>query len=188
MNGYNGGFSQLLLDYQTGMINLGHFLTTNTIYLSLLSYLLALVCWVTKQRGKNYRLLWSAGCVLLWAHALCAFHFYHGWSHASAVADTADQTEAILGWRFGEGIWFSYLLLVVWLVDVVWIWRHASALSTRWHYASFAIHAYAFFILFNGTVVFETGAVRWAGLIGTIWVARMAWRFRRVSIPSRVAN
>lgn len=171
------------LDARSLMSDFGHFLTAITIYTSLLSYLLALICWVTKQTAGGYRWLWTAGCGLLWAHAACAFHFYLGWSHTMAVAETAAQTEAVLGWPFGQGIWFSYLLMLIWLVDVVWMWRFPEALSTRWSYVSFAVHAYAFFILFNGTVIFEEGIVRWAGVIGTLWAGRLAWRYRRHKRP-----
>ena len=169
---------------------MGHLLTAATIHLSLLSYLLATVCWVTFRRGASYRGLWTAGCIFLIAHAICAFHFHLGWSHFEAVSRTAEQTDEMLGFLFGEGIWFSYLLLVLWTIDVVRIWRQPSSdieaapvdsltIYPSWY--SRAVHAYAFFILFNGTVVFESGLVRWGGIVGTIWLARMAWRFRKKS-------
>ena len=158
---------------------MGHSFTAATIYLSLLSYLLAVVCWVTERRGTSYRWLWTVGCIFLWAHAVCGFHFYHGWSHSAAVEETARQTEAVLGWRFGVGIWFSYGLLVVWSIDVLMAWTVRGWTEQARNYWGAAVHIYAFFILFNGTVVFEQGVIRWAGIIGTIWVARLAWRFRK---------
>ena len=245
---------------------MGHFLTASTIYLCLLSYLLAAGCWVTGYRGSGYRSLWTTGCVFLILHAICAFHFYLGWSHLAAVNLTAEQTEEMMGFSFGEGIWFSYLLIAVWVVDVVLLWRnngaeprsswwawftfavhgyaflilhaicafhfylgwsHLAAVnltaeqteemmgfsfgegiwfsylliavwvvdvvllwrnngaeprSSWWAWFTFAVHGYAFFILFNGTVVFEQGAVRWGGIVGSIWLARMAWRYRRQGI------
>jgi hypothetical protein len=160
--------------------DMGHFLTSATIHGSLLAYVVAAACWVTGRRGPRYRVLWTLACFLLWTHAASAFHFYHHWSHASAVADTAIQTEEIIGWRFGAGIWFSYALLLVWLVDIVVMWRtRQSSSSSAWQWFSVAVHVYAFFILFNGTVVFEHGAVRWGGIIGTIWLARLSWRHWR---------
>lgn len=163
---------------------MGHFLTASTIYLCLLSYLLAAGCWVTGYRGSGYRSLWTTGCVFLILHAICAFHFYLGWSHLAAVNLTAEQTEEMMGFSFGEGIWFSYLLIAVWVVDVVLLWRNngAELRSSWWAWFTFAVHGYAFFILFNGTVVFEQGAVRWGGIVGSIWLARMAWRYRRQGI------
>lgn len=164
---------------------MGSNLVAISIYLSLLSYLLAVVCWVSGRRGTRYRWLWSAGCVFLWGHAFCAFHFYHHWSHADAVQLTAEQTQAVMGYAYGNGIWFSYLLLAIWLGDVVQLWlRRGDASNPVWGYFSYGVHAYAFFILFNGTVVFEEGVVRWGGVIGTLWIARLAWRYRRVELPS----
>lgn len=154
-----------------------------TIYGSLLSYLLALICWVSRQRGRPYCVLWTLGCVLLWCHALAAFQFYHNWSHASAVELTAEETLAVIGVPLGNGIWFSYLLLAIWAVDAALCWYPRSRLVSARRWFSCCVHLYAFFILFNGTVIFETGAVRWAGIIGTIWIARMAWRFR--SAPTK---
>ena len=175
--------------------SMGSFLIAITIYVSLIAYLLAVVCWVAGRRDEVYRVLWTVGCTFLWAHALCAFHFYHGWSHADAVRLTAEQTKAVIGYEYGNGIWYSYLLLLIWMIDVVRLWRigipkpSAAASETEtnesvcrsswfWPVFSYCVHAYAFFILFNGTVVFEEGAVRWGGIIGTLWIIQMAWRFR----------
>jgi len=164
---------------------MGPTLIAITIYISLIAYALAVVCWVTGRRSEGYRNLWTVGCLFLWAHAICAFHFHHNWSHADAVQLTATQTQAVIGYSYGNGIWFSYFLLVIWLFDVVQLWRQDSR-SARWNYFSYAVHAYAFFILFNGTVVFEQGLVRWGGVIATFWIARMAWRFRKA--PNSVAR
>ena len=155
-----------------------------TIYIGLIAYALAVVNWVSGRRGDGYRNLWTVGCLFLWAHTICAFHFHHHWSHADAVQLTAEQTQQVMGFAYGNGIWFSYLLLMVWLFDVVQLWRQKSASATRWYYLSYAVHAYAFFILFNGTVVFEEGVVRWGGVIGTLWIVRMAWRYRKAPISA----
>lgn len=165
---------------------MGPTLIAITIYVSLIAYALAVVCWVSGRRSEGYRNLWTVGCLFLWAHAICAFHFHHRWSHADAVQLTAEETQAVIGFAYGNGIWFSYLLLVIWLFDVVQLWRRdSSADATRsglWNYFSYAVHAYAFFILFNGTVVFKEGVVRWGGVVCTLWIARMAWRFRKAPI------
>ncbi len=156
-----------------------HKLISLTIYGSLLSYLIALVCWVSRQRGTAYRAAWSLGCVLLLLHAIAAFHFYHHWSHAHAVELTAEETLRITGTAFGNGIWFSYALILFWGIDVGLCWMPKLRDSKSRYWFSVLIHLYAFFILFNGTVIFEEGPVRWAGIVGTIWVVRMAWRFRK---------
>ena len=124
----------------------------------------------------------------MWAHALAAFHFYHRWSHAHAVELTAQQTEAVMGWAYGNGIWFSYFLLLIWLIDCVRLWTLSENEHPGWTYFSYAVHAYAFFILFNGTVVFEEGLVRWGGIVGTIWIMRLSWRYWRLSSRARTTE
>lgn len=171
---YNVGFANSLR-----LRLMGHSLTVFAIYLSLLCYLLGVVCWVSGQRGRRYRILWTTGCVALLVHAAFAFHFYHGWSHADAVELTAEQTASIIGVRFGEGIWFSYLLMLIWAVDVSILWSSSAAETSGTGCFSQFVHGYAFFILFNGTVVFEDGWIRWAGIVGTLWIIRLSWRFRK---------
>ncbi len=167
---------------------MGHTLTASTIHLSLICYLLAVVCWITGRRGNRYRGLWTAGCLFLVVHALCAFHFYLDWSHAAAVQLTAEQTQERIGVSFGRGIWASYLLIAVWTVDAVLMWRKRDHEAKWWPWFNNAVHAYAFFILFNGTVVFEEGAVQLGGIIGTIWLARLGWKYRGARSRSRTTE
>src|SRR5207247_4306515 len=47
---------------------------------------------------------------------------YHRWSHAVAWRHTAERTQDLLGVAVGDGIYFSYLFLVLWIIDVVWLW------------------------------------------------------------------
>ena len=151
---------------------MGSILTNWSIYGSLACYLAAVLLLLGSTPSSLLRVLWTVGALLLLLHAGFAFHFYHGWSHASAVEDTAAQTEAILGWPFGQGICFSYLLVVMWLFDAgrLWIPRPSQANPQR------AVLFYSFFILFNGTVVFEHGLVRWAGVAGTVLIAVLIYR------------
>jgi hypothetical protein len=96
---------------------------------------LALVCYVAYLAGGLSRLnclwsraaraLWTLGCLLFTVHVACAFHFYHQWSHAFAWRCTAERTRQLLGVEFGDGIYFSYLFLVLWIVDIVCLWGRA---------------------------------------------------------------
>lgn len=149
-----------------------------TIYISLICYAIALVCWVSRRRGAHYRVFWTVACVSMWSHAIAAFHYYHNWSHQHAVELTAQRTLEVTGQPYGEGIWFSYALLVVWALDAALGWNPKVRNASWYPWLSTIIHLYAFFILFNGTVIFESGLVRWGGVVGTIWALRMAWRFR----------
>ena len=49
----------------------------------------------------------------------------------------------------------------------------ASGTGSRPRWIGWALHAFMAFILFNGTVVFESGIVRWAGLTVSAILAAM---------------
>ena len=113
---------------------LGVLLTKWTIRLALICYVACLAVWLSQRGGARYwhaaRVVWTLGCVLFDVHVACAFHFYHHWSHAIAWQHTAERTRELLGVAVGDGIYFSYLFLVLWIVDVLWLWRPASTPKT----------------------------------------------------------
>ena len=127
--------------------------------------------------------MWTLGLLLLIVHVLCAFHFYHDWSHSQALEQTAAETEALLGWSFGGGVYFNYALIVVWCFDVAWWWIAPAQYERRLWTISALVHGYIFFIVFNGAVVFEDGPTRWVGIgVMMILVGLLA---RRISAGKR---
>lgn len=107
------------------------------------------------------RLLWTAGCSLYVVHVLCAFAFVHNWSHAEAYAHTAEQTQAVIGWDWGGGLYFNYLFTIVWIADVVRMWRNGDkSQNTPWRIAAELFMA---FMVVNATVVFGPPVWRWIG-------------------------
>src|SRR5262249_53268697 len=54
------------------------------------------------ERGVSPLARWlnSFGCLAFIAHVVCAFQFYHHWSHAAAYADTARRTGELTGWNW----------------------------------------------------------------------------------------
>src|SRR5688572_6522746 len=80
------------------------------------------------------RWIWTAGCLLFVTHVACAFHFTHHWSHAHAWHHTASETQRLMGFSFGDGIYFSYLFLLLWVADVVLLWLNVQ--RPRWLVAS----------------------------------------------------
>lgn len=120
------------------------------------------------------RSIWTIGCVFFVLHVVCAFHFYHDWSHTRAVESTAQQTHAMLGVRFGEGIYFSYLFALLWASDVLWQWLSPESYRRRSVAITAALLGYMAFIAFNGAVVFEGGVTRWVGIPVAIALA-IAW-------------
>jgi len=167
---------------------LGEELTLWTIRLALACYVAWLAGWLVVATHRNTllswpymaRWLWTVGCGLFVAHVACAFHIYHDWNHAAAFEKTATETEQLLGVRFGEGIYFSYLFLVLWVFDVLamWTWWHPAGDLRRPMVGAvqWALHAYLFFIAFNGAIVFEAGPTRWAGVAACLLLVGLAMR------------
>jgi hypothetical protein len=159
----------------------GDALIRNTVRLSLVWYLAA-VCqmlWLgpadwraESQRGAIARWCWTWGLVCFWVHLAMAFHFFHGWSHQHAFERTRDVAGV------GEGIFVSYLFTVVWTLDVTWWWAWPQRYAGRSVWIDRTLHAFMLFIVLNGTVVFETGAIRWAGVAGFLVLAVVWWRAR----------
>lgn len=134
------------------------------------------------RRSVVWCRLWATGCVALAVHTWAAFAFVHHWSHASAVQETARQTGQMLGWEFGNGIWFSYALLVVWTLDVIWSARHPLGPQLVPTGLQAVVHGYIFFIVLNGVVTFQHGWYRWTGaglLVMMVWGVWQGVRHRR---------
>ena len=147
---------------------LGTELTRWTIRLALLC-LAARLGGELRWRGEAWwfgwsRGIWTAGCVCFVLHVVCAFQFTHHWSHADALRVTGDRTADMLGMRFGEGLYFSYLFLLLWLADVAWQWLAPASYRQRSPWLAAGFLAYMAFIAFNGAVVFEHGVTRWFGI------------------------
>jgi len=173
----------------------GQALTSWTIRLALVAYVAALGLGFpasfpeepNSRRLRWSRIFWSAGGLFMFVHVVSAFHFYHGWSHRRAWDDTAKQTQELLGWAFGGGIFFSYLFVLAWLLDSLWWWISPLSFAHRPPWLHWTLHAYLAFIVFNGAIVFEAGATRWIGLCVTpvlVWISYRRYRNRASEVPS----
>jgi hypothetical protein len=145
----------------------GELLTRWSIRVALLCYAAALAVQLASNERPNMlreaRLAWTVGCALLWAHLAAAFHFYHNWSHTLAFEDTARQTEEMLGWPIGEGVYVNYLVAAVWTADAAYWWiAGLGCYAARPRWITVTVHAFLLFIVANATITFRTGAVRWA--------------------------
>jgi hypothetical protein len=151
---------------------MGEFLTRATIWVSIVGYTLGSVIFALSpsprrraHRDAAARVVWTVACASLVAHFVSAFQFYHGWSHAAAYADTARQTEEVFGFNWGGGLFINYALLIAWIVDVGWWWRTGLNSYCKRPWLKVALwHGLLIFIIFNATVVFGDGMVRWVGL------------------------
>jgi len=132
-------------------------------------------------RGRLARWCWTWGWVAYIVHLSMAFHWMHGWSHARAI----EHVRAVAGW--GDGIYFSHLFTLVWTADVTWWWVNPPSYASRSPWIDRALHAFMLFMIFNGTIVYEQGFIRWAGFVlftGLSILAMLAYRGRRVLAES----
>jgi len=163
-------------------MGIGETLTRSTIWISMACYAIGSLIFAVSYSWRNSttwlyisRALWTIACASLIAHFITAFHFYHGWSHAAAYADTARQTRETFGLNWGGGVFLNYGLLIAWMFDIAWWWRggldsyrkRPRALVVVWH-------GFLIFIIFNATVVFADGIVRWIGA-GICLMLILAW-------------
>jgi hypothetical protein len=152
----------------SGAADAGDELVRNTVRLSLLYYAAAAVLmtrlrpdeWdAASVRGKVARDAWSLAWLAYVVHVMFAMKFAHHWSHADAVRHTQERS------GFGEGIYVSHFFTLLWTLDVLWWWLRPASYARRSPWIDRLLHAFMAFVIFNGTVVFESGLIRWAGVV-----------------------
>jgi hypothetical protein len=158
----------------------GAILTRVTVWVAVAGYAAGAAAFALSRgrssRDAAARLAWTVACLGLLVHVACAFHFYHGWSHGAAYVETARQTGEVVGFNWGGGLFINYAIMTGWVVDVAWWWlaglgsyrRRPWPLSAAWH-------GFLIFIIFNATVVFKSGLVRWAGLVVCLGLCVVGW-------------
>jgi hypothetical protein len=145
--------------------NPGDALTRNTIRLSLAWYAAALAFMIRLQGaedwqaitplGKTARWCWSWACLTFVVHVALAFHYFHHWSHTHAF----EHTREVSG--FGAGLYISYLFTLLWTADATAWWLAPAWYATRSRWLDRLLHGFMLFIVFNGTVIYEQGPIRW---------------------------
>lgn len=171
----------------------GQLLISWTIRVALACFLACLIGWTLRARwanGLSGRTIWTAGLVAFLGHLWAVFQYKLHWSQAAALSHTADGTEALMGFRFGEGIYFSYFFGLVWAADVAWWWVSPRSHARRPAWVGGLILGYLVFIAFHGAIVFEPGPVRIVGIVGCLVLVALAarqWLGRKQSAgePSR---
>ncbi len=109
-----------------------------------------------RGRDRWSRIAWTIGCAFYLSHVAAAFQFEHHWSHSAAYDATARQTAEVFGLRWGGGLYFNYLLTILWIAESIW-WTRSRAL--QWFFA---------FMFFNATIVFGSAFARWSGIVSII--------------------
>lgn len=159
-------------------MGMGEFLTRGTIWFSIIGYAVGSVIFALSPSPRRRarwdsaaRVVWTIACASLIAHFICAFQFYHGWSHQAAYRDTAQRTQELFGLNWGGGLFINYALLIAWMVDITWWWLSGLDAYRKRPWPLVALwHGFLIFIIFNATVVFGEGIVRWLGFaICLLW-------------------
>jgi hypothetical protein len=124
-------------------------------------------------RREFARAAWAVGAATFLVHVATAFDRIHGWSHAAAFR----HVESVGG--FGAGVFVSYAFTLVWAADAVWWWLDGAGYARRPAWLDRLVHGFLAFVVFNATVVYEAGFVRWVGvalfiLLGLLIFARRA--------------
>ena len=148
----------------------GEFLTRSTVWFSIVAYTIGCVVFAIGRRHgrreRKTRLAWTIGCAALVVHFICAFNFYHAWSHEAAYVDTARQTAEVFAVNWGGGLFINYAVAILWTADVAWWWLAGVGSYRQRPWSLILIwHCFLIFIIFNATVVFEDGLARWIGLL-----------------------
>jgi len=163
-------------------MNRGELLTRLTIWLALCACAIGAGMLLLAQGRPVWlvraRSAWTIGCAFLLAHIVSAFGFYHHWSHTDAYRETARQTAETTGFHWGGGIFFNYLFAAAWLADVLWWWLAPASFARRPARLATVWHGFFLFMVFNGTVVFGTGPVRWFGTLICAGLAGL-WLWKR---------
>jgi hypothetical protein len=164
--------------------NPGDDLTRNTVRVALVYYLFGAGMMLLLRpeewradtgRGRMARWGWTLAWACFLVHLAMAFHHYHHWSHAEAVAHVQRAS------GFGPGIFLSHIFTLVWTTDVAWWWLAPASYAARPRWIDLALHGFMVFMTFNATVVYETGPIRWAGLamfVALAGVLAVRWRTR----------
>ena len=165
----------------------GDILTKITIWIAILGYASGTVAFALSRNNHQRdslsriaRLAWTVAMIALLAHVFCAFHFYHAWSEGVAYRETARQTNEVFGLNWGGGLYINYALIVGWIVDVGWWWaRGVDSYRQRPRLLTAVWHGFLIFIIFNATVVFKIGLVRWVGLCVCLGLCLAWWHALR---------
>jgi hypothetical protein len=169
-------------------MNKGEFFTRFFIWVTLAGYFIGSALLALSLRKPSLdsraRLIWTIACISLLVHVACAYHFYHDWSQELAYRDTARQTAEVAGFDWGGGLYINYLLMAGWVLDVAWWWRAPGYYRSRPLMLTVAWHAFLMFMIFNATVVFETGALRVVGVILSLALC-VLWGYSVAGIRSR---
>lgn len=138
-------------------VSVNYLLVRGTAWLSFVCYILTLIGWTRRWPATSLRWLWTLGLAIFVIHLCLAFHLVHHWSHQEAWEATRLQG------GYGDGVYLNYLVLLVWLLDVLWWWLKPMPYLERSRWVWVPIQGFLFFMWFNAAVIFAKGPLFLAG-------------------------
>ena len=114
----------------------------------------------------------AAGLALMAAHIVIAMAWRHGWSHASSVVATAQQTREVYGLDWGGGVYVNYVFAIVWGLSLV-PWVRGAGVPRFWVLIT---RAFFLIVIANAAIVFAAG---WRRALGALIVAALLYAWTR---------
>jgi hypothetical protein len=110
----------------------------------------------------------AAGVTIAAVHVVIAMGAHHGWSHQSAVLETARQTASVYGLDWGGGVYVNYAFIAIWGFEV-WQWCRAPVrYASRSPLVTWSLRVFYLIMFLNGAIVFVPG---WRRLFGAALLA-----------------
>ena len=149
-----------------------------------ISMILMVIVLAAEMRGAKatspaFALLWFSGALLALAHSIGAMMTFHHGSQLAAFESTAQQTEQLLGFRFGAGLYVNYLFVVVWLADAACRLLLPKRYPGFPNWYRYGVTGFLVFIAINGAIVFQAGWTRYAGIGCLLFLGGLAWTKRK---------
>ena len=160
------------------MIDLDLPLLRGAIWISVAGWATALVLLgIDRSRERLARASWTIALVAYLVHVAAAFAGPYRWSHRVALEETARQTGELTGIDSGAGLWLNYLVGVLWIADTSRWWATGKIRPFSWgRRLWWTWQLFLAFMIFNGTVVFGHGPVRWFGIVLFVILAAIGLR------------
>jgi len=137
---------------------------------------------------RAYHWLWLLSGFATWVHVLASYGFVHGWDHQAVLRQTAQESFEVTGLRADWGVYVNFLY-----ATVLTLYSGAMVIGgRRLERLDVWVYGFTAFIVFNATVVFKGGWLRWlAGLATSIVLAGHGLAGRRAaasSLPGKDLN
>ena len=154
----------------------GELIARITIWLALSLYAIAEIGRLRWRAGvaespSVARWISTVGCAFYVVHVVFAFGVFHDWSHAEAYRFTAEQTEQLVGWRWGGGLFVNHLFSAIWITELVAWWTQPQRYRDRSRWIDASVRVFFAFMIINGAVVFVAGPQRWLGVAIVVLLA-----------------